>query len=139
METGVIRFPEAWLEPSDVERVRRLLAQSACQWQMARDFTGAHIHELLREWQHIASTDWPADHDSLQYEYDLECRALLQLILETSCPDTRARLSAVLEPIDAQFRSRMSPLTSARPVGQLPITEGPHFWETHTTHPLELR
>ena len=139
MDIREIRFPAAWLEPSDVARVRLLLAQSACEWPMAREFTGAHIHELLEEWQHITSTDWPPDHDSLQYEYDLESRALLQLVLEASCPETRVRLSAVLAPIDAQFRSRMSPLTTVRPVGRLPLADGPYFWETHTTHPLELR
>ena len=114
MDIKHLSFPDAWLERTDVEAVRTALRSSTCSWPIATDFAGAHIHDLLEDWRYIVTTDWHSGTHDYEYEYDLDSRGFLQLILEVSSPATRARLEKILSSLDDLFKARMRPLSAGR-------------------------
>ena len=124
-----------WILDSDREAIHLALIQAGYSEKLAALFSGPRLRTDFERWEVFVHTDW-SHWDYSEYDQDLGCRYGIQVVIENSCAETRARLEAEVTAIDEVFSESMKPLRAARISRiQLPLSNHPYFWETGTLHP----
>lgn len=95
------------------------------------NYGGGLLRTHLDCWREFVGFAWEAGSED-EYAHDIGVRYWLQIALEYSTPSTQARLQALLDPLDAEFKRRMIPAPLATYASSNPFMGRPYFWETHT-------
>jgi len=124
-----------WILDSDRETIHLALVQAGYSEKLATLFSGPKLRTDFERWEVFVHTDW-SHWDYSEYDQDLGCRYGIQVVIENSCAETRARLEDEVRAIDEVFCENMKPLRAPRISRlQLPLSDHPYFWETGTLHP----
>lgn len=126
---GRVRIvPAKWnvsLGAREVSTVRKALGESKNLAAYARSFDGSTLHSWLEAWEALVSTEW-SDWDLSEYNNEIVCRDLIEVVLKNSSPITKAALAADLVPLDEMFQKAMKPVNFSNSHG---------FWRANSIHP----
>ncbi len=119
----------------DLAKMRDAIRQWQADPPIAENFNGGKLYDYFTQWQSFVESDWEG-WDISEYNHDIECRAWIQLAIESSTLETARRLEDEVSRIDDRFKEKMKPFKKEwlRFSLKSPFRRGPYFWETHTIH-----
>ena len=123
------------LSVDDRARMREVIRKWGKGENIVAQYDDSLLEKHLKCWQVFVEFEWDEGWDISEYDHDLGCRYWLQLAIENTAVETREKIMRLVEPMDAVFKRRMTPLQSPNFDVKPGVFAGhPYFWETNTIY-----
>jgi hypothetical protein len=122
------------LTDEDLAGIRTALRGWGKPESAIRLFDEAMLMKQTEIWKMFVNYPWTAEVQE-KYETDIVVRYWLQIAVEHVSKETGRRIQALLDPLDAVFKSRMKVQARKTYARGAPLSRSPYFWEEHTLVP----